>query len=263
MNKSRKLSSFGGVARDLAVALGAQVGSGMLVMGGALAVTAFGGISVPLLLILALQGVGAAGLGLRMGLSRFWGPVQLVLPSAVYAGLWLPVPSWVYLALFVALALVYWNAAGERVPLYLTNKSTWKVLSDLLADMPGSRFVDLGCGLGGVINHLARACPQSRISGVESAPVPFLISWLRVKSSGLKNLAVEYGDYWTKDLSGYDVVYCFLSPVPMSPLFEKARAEMKPGSLFISNSFPVEGVVPDQTVNVGDPRKTCLYVWRI
>ncbi|MDH5749184.1 MAG: hypothetical protein OEY85_07725 [Rhodospirillales bacterium] len=263
MNKSKKSTSFGGITGNLAIVLGTQLLSGALVMGGATAAMELGRVSVPLVLILILQGVGAAWLGLRMGLSRFWGAVQFILPMAVYVGLRLPIPSWVYLALFVATGLVFWNAAGERVPLYLTNKTTWKVLARFIADKPGTRFIDLGCGLGGLIIHLARNCPQSRISGIESAPIPFIISWFRKYFSGLNNLVLEYGNYWVKDLSGYDVVYCFLSPVPMTALFDKARAEMKPGSLFISNSFPVVEIAPDQTFEVEDSRNTHLYVWRI
>jgi hypothetical protein len=42
-------------------------------------------------------------------------------------------------------------------------------------------------------------------------------------------------------LAGQDVVYAFLSPAPMKQLWAKAQAEMTPGSLFVSNSFPVPG----------------------
>jgi len=65
------------------------------------------------------------------------------------------------------------------------------------------------------------------------------------------------------DLSRHDVVYAFLSPVPMSALWEKVRREMRPGSLFISNSFPVIGVTPEETITVPGTIKRKLYLWRL
>jgi hypothetical protein len=67
---------------------------------------------------------------------------------------------------------------------------------------------------------------------------------------------------WNIDLSEFDVVYAFLSPAPMERLFEKVRREMKPGSIFISNSFMVPGESPTETVEISDRRQTKLLIWR-
>ncbi|MEP4193575.1 MAG: class I SAM-dependent methyltransferase, partial [Sneathiella sp.] len=100
-------------------------------------------------------------------------------------------------------------------------------------------------------------------AGIESAPVPFLISWLLNKGIGSRNVQFIYASFWKLDLSEFDVLYCFLSPVPMPDLFVKAKAEMKPGSLFISNSFDVPGLKPDRVIKVKDGRQTRLLVWKI
>ena len=62
-------------------------------------------------------------------------------------------------------------------------------------------------------------------------------------------------------MAEFGVVYCFLSPQPMAELWRKARAELRPGALFISNSFAVPGVSPDFTVEVGGRQR--LLVWRM
>jgi hypothetical protein len=49
----------------------------------------------------------------------------------------------------------------------------------------------------------------------------------------------------------------------MARLWVKARAEMKPGSLLVSNSFPVPDVVPENIILVPDRRQTELYLYRI
>jgi hypothetical protein len=58
------------------------------------------------------------------------------------------------------------------------------------------------------------------------------------------------------------VVYAFLSPAPMPRLWEKICAEMKPGSLFISNSFPVPGQAPDRVIEVDCSPPRPLYCYQ-
>jgi hypothetical protein len=65
------------------------------------------------------------------------------------------------------------------------------------------------------------------------------------------------------DWQHYDLVYAFLSPVPMAAVWRKARAELRPGSLLVSNSFPLPEREPDALIEVGDRRRTVLYVYRI
>jgi hypothetical protein len=49
----------------------------------------------------------------------------------------------------------------------------------------------------------------------------------------------------------------------MLEVWEKARREMKPGSLLVSNSFGIPGVEPDRVIEVKDWRRTRLLVFRI
>jgi hypothetical protein len=49
----------------------------------------------------------------------------------------------------------------------------------------------------------------------------------------------------------------------MPRLWEKARAEMRPGSLLVSSSFPVPDIVPEKVVEVADRRGTRLYCYRM
>lgn len=220
-----------------------------------------GGPKLDPVLLLAVEGAIAAVLGLRFGLASWWLPVQLALPLAAGAALMLKLPSWVFLAAFVVLVLVFWNARGERVPLYLSNRRTWAALADLA---PGEgAIIDLGCGIGGTLTHLARAHPNVAVVGVESAPIPFALAWLRVKLSGLRNIRLLYGDIWQHDLAPYTMVYAFLSPAPMPELYAKAQAEMRAGTMLVSNSFEVPGHLPDETRELDDGRRTRLLIWRM
>ncbi|NQV56394.1 MAG: class I SAM-dependent methyltransferase [Rhodospirillales bacterium] len=238
--------------------------SGMAVAFGiAYLILAGTGISVPLILILSGGGLTAAWLGNKFHLPRLWIPVQMaLLPAAALVSL-LAIPSWVYLAAFFIAAGVFWNSARTRVPLYLTNAKTLEAISQLIPMRAGIRILDLGHGIGNVVMYLGHKHPDVSVTGIESAPLLYVFSKLRALISGAPGIRILYGDFWKPDLAQYDVVYGFLSPAPMQAIYEKARREMKPGSLFISNSFVVPDVPPSQTVEVNDRRNTKLMIWKM
>jgi hypothetical protein len=211
--------------------------------------------------ILTGTGILAAYIGFRLNLARWWLPILLLLPLALAASLYLAVPPWVYLLCFLALLVIYWNAAGERVPLYLSNTKTCSAINGLVPDH-AKTFIDLGCGVGGVLLHLSRQRPDLAATGLETAPIPYLISKLRSKLPGSRSLDIRFASIWDENLGEYDAVYAFLSPEPMARLYRKVVAEMRPGSVFISNSFAVDGATPDEIIELDDSRKTRLLIWR-
>ena len=124
---------------------------------------------------------------------------------------------------------------------------------------PGFTFIDLGSGLSSTLCRLARTYPHSRFEGVETAPLVFLLGWLRCLF--IANCTIRYRSLWKADLAGFDVVYCFLSPAPMAQVWQKACAQMRPGSWLISNSFDIPGVTPDRIIELNDWRQTRLLLW--
>jgi hypothetical protein len=228
----------------------------------AISTTALTDETIHPLITLVVQGALAAFIGHRLGLAKWWVPVQIILPPATLIATAWKVPPWIFLAIFIAMLLVYWNTARNRVPLYLTNRTTWAALEDLLPKEKGGRFTDIGCGIGGALFYLARQRPDMTFIGIESAPVPFALTWIRRLLTGTRNIDLKFGDFWKGDLATYDVAYAFLSPEPMPRLYEKVQAEMKPETVFISNSFVVPGHPADEIHEVDDTRETKLHIWR-
>ena len=224
-------------------------------------------IHLPLWLTALVSGALAAVLSRLVGLERWWQIIQLLLAPAAVLLLALALPAWIYLAVFVALLLVYWSTFRTRVPLYLSGPRVWQAVEALLPPAPVAstaqplRVIDLGSGLGGLLLALAAARPDATIHGVELAPLPLLVSRLRIAARRLGNCSVQWGSYWPVDLAPYDVVFAFLSPVPMSALWDKARREMRGGSLFISSSFAVPGESATRVIVIDDARSTRLHVW--
>lgn len=221
------------------------------------------GQAIPLFWKMVAQGLIAGGITALFGLTWVWISVQILAPPLLILGVALNLPNWVFPAALAVLILVFWNVASNRVPLYLTNQTTAKAIHRLLPRKKGVHVVDLGSGLGGTLRYLAKESAAQKFTGLESAPLPFVLSWILGKLSGRRNLNFRMKNIWGQHLGDYDVVYCFLSPVPMARLFEKAQEELRPGSLFISNSFEVPGHKPDKIVKVKDRRNTRLLVWKI
>ncbi len=213
-----------------------------------------------ILIVLAmLQGGIAAIISSRQNAPYWWllihlgfAPLAVIVQSLQLASGW-------YLAGFLLLLAIFWRTDQSRVPLYLSNRATSRALLDMLPTAP-DHIIDLGCGTGSLLSRLARARPDCHFVGIEHAPLPWLIARLRTLS--LPNVTIRRGDFWLESLAGYNFVYAFLSPAPMPRLWEKARAEMTPGALLVSNSFEVPGASAFQEVRVSDHRRTRLHCYR-
>ena len=238
------------------VALVAQLAAGAAL----LALGVSGALQAPAPALLIMQGVLAATLGACLRLPAWWVPLNfLFIPAAVAVHEW-DLPPALFLVGFVVLSLVFWTTFRTRVPLYLSSREAGEKLAELVPQATGVRVLDLGCGFGGLLGQLAGLRPGARLEGVEVAPLPALVAWLRLRR--LPQCRVRRADLWRLDLSHYDVVYAFLSPAPMAALWEKVRREMRPDTLFISNCFAVPGVDPDRAVPLPG-RDARLYVWRL
>ncbi len=165
-------------------------------------------------------------------------------------------PGWFLLA-FIVLLLIYRGALTGQVPLYLSSAETVEALAGMLTERPPGRFADIGAGIGSTLLPLARRFPETHFTGIENAPLPWLIGWLRTR--GHANIDWRWGDFWKLDLAGFDFVYAFLSPAPMPALWQKVGAEMRSGSVFISNSFAVPEVVESAVMTVPGSIPRLLY----
>jgi hypothetical protein len=207
-----------------------------------------------------LQGALAAALSRWRGLAPWWLAIELLFPLALVAGASLRLPPWLFLAGFGALLLVYWSTFRTQVPYYPSGKRAWDAVAGLLPQDRPLCVIDIGSGLGGLVLDLARRRPESTFAGIELAPLPWLVSWLRAPLAG-GNARFVRGDYEQLDLGDYDVVFAYLSPAAMGALWCKASAEMRPGALLLSYEFGIGEKAPDVTIAPAG-RGPLLYGWR-
>ncbi|BCL75192.1 hypothetical protein JHS3_09280 [Jeongeupia sp. HS-3] len=166
------------------------------------------------------------------------------------------VPPWVWLLPAVVTWAIGAGAFRYRVPLYLSNAKALQRLESLIP--LGAKVIDLGAGTGTALAWLARRRADLVLTGVELAWLPWLLGRLRFRSTAV---SWRRADAFDVDLSGYDVIYAYLSPAPMPALWRKVCAEMNDGARLISNSFGIEGVPADARYPVGDWKQSELLLW--
>ncbi len=217
-------------------------------------------LSLDIWLWIMLQGVMSAAVSYLFKQPTWWRWIHLTFPPALWLGITQTlIPAWVFGAIALLLALVFSNVWRERVPLYLSNEATQTALVTLAQEKQVTFAIDLGAGLGGVVRALAGA--GIKTLGVEASPILVaLAAWL---GRNLPQAQMVRGDIWQTDISQADLVYVFLSPVPMPDIWHKACKEMKAGAWLVSNSFAITDIEPEEVWELSDARQTQLWLYRI
>jgi hypothetical protein len=157
-------------------------------------------------------------------------PVALAL--ALNAG---EMPAWPFGVGFVVLYLFFSNTARERVPLYLSNKLTTDALLSLMhqrsaAALYRSRFGSRRCGAGA--GRGGAACAWR---GIGADGLAGVCRSCRKSSGGDRLCGRTSGQPTCPVRKIWSMPSC--RPSRCRQLFDKARTEMKSGSLLVSNSF--------------------------
>lgn len=181
------------------------------------------------------------------------------MPTAITL-LTLQLPSWLYLVILLLLGLVFWGTVKGDVPLFLSSTCVVDALASIVDREHAQAFADLGAGIGSVAVPLAQQ-RTLQVEAWEHAPLPWLITAWRCRK--LSNASVKCTSLWHCDLARYDLVFAFLSPAVMVKLGEKILREMRPGSLFISSSFPIPDWEPEAIIQIEDRRGTRLFCYRL
>jgi SAM-dependent methyltransferase len=125
----------------------------------------------------------------------------------------------------------------------------------------GQTLVDLGCGDGRVLREAQKRYGVHSI-GYEINPLAYLKA--RICSFGLNKIKIKRENFWEADLSGADVVFCYLYPDVMKKLAAKLAVGLKPGVVVVSSHFSVPGFVPSKILRLesswhNDP----MYVYHL
>ena len=226
-----------------------------------LAALKLNGFVIPLLACVVGCALIATSLSVMCKMAVWWRYINFLFPLALWASLLLYIPAPYYLAGFLLLLVVYWNTFQSQVPFYPSSVSLWKLIVKIIPKNRSIKMIDIGSGLGDLILNVAKHRPNSEFSGIEIAPLPWLVSYLR--AFFLKSKAkFLYKNYLTISLEEYDVVFAYLSPVAMPQLWKKACSEMRPGTLLISHEFKIPLIEPYKSLKTSKD-STITYIYMI
>lgn len=206
-----------------------------------------------------VHGAIAALLSWWRGLASWWRAIQFGFPLALLGASGLAIPPVAFLVVFIFLLLLYWSTYRTQVPYYPSGRKVWEAVAAALPQGRPVRVIDIGSGIGGLVLDLQRRRPESRIEGIELAPLPWLASHLRALL-GRTSARFIRGDYEKLDLGDYDAVFAYLSPAAMSALWRKAAREMRPGSTLFSYEFIIEERPPSRVIHP-TTEGPALYMW--
>lgn len=180
--------------------------------------------------------------------------------------------DWIWIFLFLTgglfgLKIIYILSITLVLPitqgaLYVsTSRKKIAAFIDAVPMKADQRLVDLGCGDGRVLREAQRRYGVQTI-GYEINPLAYLKA--RFLSFGHRNIKIKRQNFWEADLSGADVIFCYLYPDVMKGLAAKIKSGIKPGAIVVSSNFPLPEFRPSKILRLqnsiyNDP----MYVYQI
>jgi hypothetical protein len=217
--------------------------------------------SISMFTLVLMQALVAATFSYIVGMASWWRWIHLCFPLAAWVMFQWHIPNGVYLVGFIISLSLFWTTFRTQVPFFPSRPMVWQQVAKIIPQDKSVRLIDIGSGLGDMSMYMAKIRPDSHIEGIEIAPLPWVISYIRAKfcKSSAKFIL---GNYQALDFANYDVIFAYLSPAAMRMLWDKASQEMRPGSLLISLEFEIPGVIENIRI-AGNQNRPDIYVWKI
>lgn len=132
------------------------------------------------------------------------------------------------------------------VPFVSSSRRDVKAIIEAMELVPGQVICDLGCGKAQI---LIKACKRYGVKGVgyELSFWPYIWARLNVWLS-CTDVKIHFANFFKADLSGIDLVYCYLFPEVMAKLENKFKKELKPGARVVSYAFKMPNIIPEKVI---------------
>jgi hypothetical protein len=172
---------------------------------------------------------------------------------------WDVLAALVLVAVTAAAASIAWSTLRLGISPMPSSRRVRAALLELVPREVDGEVHELGAGWGGLALALADARPRARVVAWEASFVPWLVCRLRLALRPRPNLELRRRDFFEADLSGAQVVVCYLWTGAMTRLAEKFAAELKDGAVVLSQTFALRGWTAETTRVVDDVYRTPVY----
>ena len=218
-------------------------------------------LSISILTLVLMQALIATVFSYITGMASWWCWIHLCFPLTAWVMSQWHIPNGVYLVGFIISLSLFWTTFRTQVPFFPSRPMVWQQVAKIIPQDQSVRLIDIGSGLGDMSMYMAKIRPDSQIEGIEIAPLPWMISYIRAKFRR-SSATFTLGNYQALNFENYDVIFAYLSPAAMRMLWDKASQEMRPGSMLISLEFEIPGVAENMRI-AGNQNRPDIYVWKI
>jgi hypothetical protein len=164
----------------------------------------------------------------------------------------------VIIGIGVALVLALIGLIMTNVPFLSSPQSAEKLLLEICALKEGDVLYDIGSGNGTIVYAMAKRYPHAHCVGIEMAPLPQLLTWIRTRIDPLPNVSFIGKDARQVPLHEATHVYTYLLPNMMEKLYPKLVAELRLGTKLFSCDFTFKQKSPASITQTKD-HKLYLY----
>ena len=166
--------------------------------------------------------------------------ISMFLAQAFNAYWALLLPIFGLLFFFSSFFAFYW------APYVPSNNSKLKTMLEISKIKKGERVYDLGAGDGKIIDGAAKL--GAKATGFEIS-IPLVLYYYFKRMVGISKAEMLWGNFFKKNISDADVVFCYLFPHTMNKFHKTIYKQLKPGTRVISNAFEITSLVPVKKMN--------------
>ncbi len=168
----------------------------------------------------------------------------------------------IVILLTIVAALMLFMLFYTRVPFVKSPKPVIRRIIKELNVTSNDTVYDLGCGDAIFLLEIEKETGAKTV-GYEIAPLPYIYARFNVwrKKSKAKIL---YKNFYKEDLSGADVVFCFLLDTVMPKVGKHLEQQLKPGSRVVSFAFAIKAWEPVKVMlsRPDDPKSSKIYIYQ-
>lgn len=152
-------------------------------------------------------------------------------------------------------------AGISAAPWLPTLPSQRRHLLDNLKLKDGQKVVDLGCGDGSMLFAVARKYPNVICIGYDISLLPLFIGWVRklLFFKTYRNVHIRFGNLFTKDLHGVDVVFIFLLSKCYPKLLTALQGKLDDNTQVIVEAWPFPNIEPRETLKAEQLLPVYIY----
>lgn len=173
------------------------------------------------------------------------------------------------LTLVIGISIIVSTLRIGISPMPSSSKARYEILALIQRQQHNDSNViaELGSGWGHLAIAIAKANPDSKVTGFEVSFFPWLVSVAWAKLARIDNVTFKRSNFLAADLTAYQMLCCYLFPAGMQSLSRKLNTIcqqtdcIQTDRILLSNTFALPEYKPVATRVLTDLYRTKIYTY--